>query len=63
MSGIKLMDSDISGICKLPATYENEAHPIKFIKAERSKWANVVKVLSYQTVMNGKYHVSVDGSL
>lgn len=57
------MDSDISGICKLPATYENEAHPIKFIKAEGSKWANAVKVLSYQTVMNGKYHVSVDGSL
>lgn len=31
---------------------------MKFIKVESSKRANCVKVLSYQTVMNGKYHIS-----
>ena len=31
---------------------------MKIIKVEGSKWANVVKVWSSLTVMNGKYHTS-----
>lgn len=31
---------------------------MKLTKAEGSKWANCVKILSYGTVMNGKYPIS-----